>query len=203
MLKYTLIFTAMFTVIVAAMVGLGLFFFGPSTMNMGWTVMTNQHKLDKGAMQAYENMFIKIAKYGDPARGMMNEYKVDDDVANQDVVDSIESLASSYNMLVTGDIKMYTKDDAVGDEVKHARIISLCSLSIAKVFLNHTRYYGGFMPCRIMLIEYGNGDRFLITMDMALAIHGGFPLPEEMLTLGLSVKKAMEEIPERAARGDF
>jgi hypothetical protein len=38
---------------------------------------------------------------------------------------------------------------------------------------------------------------------MTLAIHGGFPLPEEMLELGLSVKKAMEEIPARAAIGDF
>jgi hypothetical protein len=40
-------------------------------------------------------------------------------------------------------------------------------------------------------------------MDMTLAIHGGFPLPPEMLELGLKVKKAMEEIPERASRGDF
>jgi len=134
---------------------------------------------------------------------MMLEFKVDDGVENEDVADSIKSLAESYNMRITGDIKMYTKDDAADDEVKHARIISLCSLEIAKIFLNHSRYYGGFMPCRILLVEYGNGDRFLITMDMTLAIHGGFPLPPEMLEKGLSVKKAMEEIPARAAKGEF
>jgi uncharacterized protein (DUF302 family) len=184
-------------------VGFSLLATGCSTMHMGWTAVTQQHKLDDGAMEAYDNMFTKVAEYGDPARAMMNEYKVEEDVENEDVADSIKSLAASYNMRITGDIKMYTKDDAVGDEVKHARIFSLCSLHIAKIFLNHSRYYGGFMPCRIMLVEYGNGDRFLITMDMTLAIHGGFPLPEEMLTLGLKVKKAMEEIPERAARGDF
>jgi len=59
------------------------------------------------------------------------------------------------------------------------------------------------MPCRIMYIQYGNGDAYLITMDMTLAIHGGYPLPDDMLKLGLSVKKAMEEIPARAANGDF
>lgn len=176
---------------------------GCSTMHMGWTAVTQQHKLDDGAMEAYDNMFTKVTEYGDPARAMMKEFKVDDDVENSDVADSIHSLAESYNMRITGDIKMYTKDNAAPEEVKHARIFSLCSLHIAKVFLNHSRYYGGFMPCRIMLIEYGNGDRFLVTMDMTLAIHGGFPLPPEMLEMGLKVKKAMEEIPARAAKGDF
>jgi len=186
-----------------AILGFSLFATGCSTMHMGWTAVTQQHKLDDRAMTAYDNMFSNVAEFGDPARSMMKEFKVADDVTNEDVADSIKALAEEYNMRITGDIKMYTKDDAVPDEVKHARIFSLCSLHIAKVFLNHSRYYGGFMPCRIMLIEYGNGDRYLITMDMTLAIHGGFPLPPEMLELGLKVKKAMEEIPERASRGDF
>jgi len=184
-------------------VGSALFFSGCSTMHMGWTAATQQHKLDDGAMEAYDNMFTEVTEYGDTARAMMNEYKVNEDVENEEVAVSIKALADEYNMRITGDIKMYTKDDAGPEEVKHARIFSLCSLHIAKVFLNHSRYYGGFMPCRIMLIEYGNGDRFLITMDMTLAIHGGFPLPEEMLEMGLKVKKAMEEIPARAAEGDF
>ncbi len=186
-----------------AITGFSLFTTGCSTMHMGWTAVTQQHKLDDGAMEAYDNMFSTVTEYGDPARAMMKEFKVSEDVANEDVADSIKTLAEEYNMRITGDIKMYTKDDAAPEEVKHARIFSLCSLHIAKVFLNYSRYYGGFMPCRIMLIEYGNGDRFLVTMDMTLAIHGGFPLPKDMLELGLGVKKAMEEIPARAAIGDF
>jgi hypothetical protein len=54
-----------------------------------------------------------------------------------------------------------------------------------------------------MLVEYGNGDRYLITMDLTLAIHGGFPLKPEMLELATKVQKAMTEIPARAAEGDF
>ncbi|MEJ2501366.1 MAG: DUF302 domain-containing protein, partial [Campylobacterales bacterium] len=65
------------------------------------------------------------------------------------------------------------------------------------------RYYGGFMPCRIMLVEYGNGDRFLVSMDMTLAIHGGYELPAEMLKMAKTVQAAMEGIPPRAAEGDF
>jgi uncharacterized protein (DUF302 family) len=191
--------------LVTAMAGIVMMFMisGCSTMHMGWTAVTGQHKLDDKAMDAYDAMFTKVVEYGDPARAMMKEWKVNSDVENEDVAESIKALAEEYNMRVTGDIKMYTKDDAAPEEVKHARIFSLCSLPIAKVFLNYSRYYGGFMPCRIMLVEYGNGDRFLVSMDMTLAIHGGYELPAEMLKMAKTVQAAMEGIPPRAAEGDF
>ena len=174
------------------------------TMSMsGCTKLEQYNKLDDGAMGAYMDMFGEVLEYGDPARAMMNEYKVADDVENDDVAESIKAITEEYNMRVTGDIKMFTKEDAKPDEVKHARILSVCSLRIAKIFLNHSRYFGGFMPCRIMLVEYGNGDRFLITMDLTLAIHGGYALPPEMLKEAQFVQKAMHEIPSRAAKGDF
>jgi uncharacterized protein (DUF302 family) len=187
----------------AAALVMAFMFSGCSTMHMGWTAMTGAHKLDDGAMDAYDKMFTEVVENGDPAKAMMKEYKINDDVSNDDAADTIKALAEEYNMRVTGDVKMFTKEDAKPDEVKHARIISLCSLHIAKVFMNHSRYFSGFMPCRISLIEYGNGDRYLITMDLTLAIHGGYPLDEEMGKLAAHVKKAMEEIPARAAIGDF
>ncbi|MHC3993463.1 DUF302 domain-containing protein [Thiomicrolovo sp. ZZH C-3] len=160
-------------------------------------------QLDGGALPAYMKMFGNILENGDAARAMMKEWKISDEVTNDDAAELIKALAEEYNMRITGDVKMYTKDDATADEIKHARIFSLCSLPIAKVFLNYSRWYGGFMPCRIMLVEYGSGERFLVAMDMTLAIHGGHPLPDDMLKMALSVKKAMEEIPERVAKGDF
>jgi len=166
-------------------------------------MMSAVQGLDKGALPAYMAMFEKVLETGDPANAMMIEYEIEEDVTNEDAAESIHALAEEYNMRITGDIKMYTKDDAAPDEVKHARIFSLCSLHIAKVFLNHSRFFGGFMPCRIMLVEYGNGKRYLVTMDLELAIHGGAPLDPQMLELASLVQKSMTEIPERAAQGDF
>jgi len=160
-------------------------------------------KLDKGAMPAYMDMFTKVLKDGDPAKAMMKEYKVLEDVSNEDVIESIKALAEEYNMRIVGDTKMFNIPDAKPNEVKFVENVSLCSLYIAKKFLNHSRYFGGFMPCRIMLVEYGNGERRLVTMDLTLAIHGGFPLDGEMLELATKVQTAMEEIPARAAEGDF
>ena len=160
-------------------------------------------KLDAGALPAYMDMFNKVLKDGDPAKAMMKEFKVDEDVSGDDVKESIIALTEEYNMRLTNYVKMFTKEDAKANEVKEARIYSLCSLPIAHVFLNHSRYFGGFMPCRIMYVQYGNGDAYLITMDLTLAIHGGFPLDGKMLNMANKVDTAMTEIPKRAAQGDF
>ncbi len=172
-------------------------------LSSGCTTISQYNKLDDGAIGAYSDMFFEVLEDGDPAKAMMNEYVVADDVTEEDVASSIKDLAEEYNMMLTGDVKMFTKADAKDDEVKHARIFSLCSLFIAKKFLNYSRYFGGFMPCRIMFVEYGNGKRYLITMDLTLAIHGGRPLPKEMLELATSVQKAMVDIPKLSASGDF
>lgn len=159
--------------------------------------------LDEGALPAYMKMFGEVLQNGDPAKAMMIEYKVNADVSNDAVAESVSALTEEYNMRLTGDIKMYTNNDAAPAEVKHARIFSLCNLTTAKVFLNYSRFYGGFMPCRIMLVEYGNGDRFLVTMNMDLAIYGGTTLPPEMFKMASMVQEAMINVPKRAAKGDF
>jgi len=160
-------------------------------------------KLDPEAIPAYLDLFNTVLETGDASKGMILKYKVLDDVSNEDVQESIEALSQEHNMILTSVVKMFTKKDAKDTEVKHARIFSVCSLSIAKKFLNYSPEFGGFMPCRIMLIEYGNGDRFLFSMDLKLMIHGGAPLPTEMFKLASTVDKAMRDIPARAAEGDF
>jgi len=173
---------------------------GCTAMKMGTTFMG----LDDKAQEAYANMMDVVKESGDPAKAMMLEFPVSDDVTSDELKEDImPALAEEYNMRITGYVNMFTNKDAKPNEVKNARIWSLCSLHIAKKFLNHSRYFGGFMPCRVMLVEYGNGKRYLITMDLTLAIYGGKPLPKEMLELSLKVKKAMQEIPARAAEGDF
>jgi len=173
---------------------------GCTTIKMGTTFMG----FEPETQEAYAKMMDVVEESGDPAKAMMNEWIVSEDVTSDEIKEDIlPALAEEYNMRVTGYVNMFTKEDAKSDEVKNARIWSLCSLSIAKKFLNHSRYFGGFMPCRIMLVEYGDGRRYLISMDLTLAIYGGDPLPKEMLELSLSVRKAMQEIPARAAEGDF
>lgn len=159
--------------------------------------------LDPGALPAYVKMFDTVLETGDAAKSMILEYEVNEDVSNDDVAVSINTLLGEYNMRLTGDMKMFTKEEALPEEIKHARIFSLCNLTIAKKFLNYSHEFGGFMPCRITMIELGNGKRFLYTMDLTLMILGGNPLSPEMLKLATSVKMAMEGISLRASQGEL
>lgn len=176
---------------------------GCTTMGNMMSMAPAFASLESNTQASYVKMLNVVDESGDPAKAMMIEEKILDDVTNDQAVDSIKAITEERNMMVTGDVKMYTKADAGPTEVKHARIVSVCNLTTAKVFLNHSRYYGGFMPCRIMLIEYGNGDRFLVTMDLQMAIYGGKPLPPAMLKQALVVKETMEMLIKKGAKGDF
>jgi hypothetical protein len=164
--------------------------------------------------KAYADMMDIIAQTGDPAQAMMKEWEItDEDLTEEDVFDELKSLAGEYNMRYVGEKDMFRLLEAEqvayekagiprSEQVVHARIGEFCSLIIAKKMLNHSRFYGGFMPCRVMYVEYGDGRRYLVSMDMTLAIYGGSdvkPINAELLEDMLNVKKAMEEIPALAA----
>ncbi len=177
-------------------------FSGCSYMNMGKVFVFD---FSGETRTAYADMMGVIGKTGDPAQAMMKEWKVADNVTEDDLFENMKELAENYNMRFVGEKNMYRIKDGKPNEVVHARIGEFCSLSIAKKMLNHSRFYGGFMPCRVLYVEYGDGRRYLISMDMTLALYGGTskkPIDPDLFADMLNVKKAMEEIPAKAAAGE-
>ncbi len=162
-------------------------------------------KLDSQAIPLYVKMFGTVLETGNAADGMVRRKKVNADVTNEDIKDTIESVASDGNMQVVGDVTMFDGSplDSSGKKTKYTRIFSLCSRPIASKFLNYSKAYGAFMPCRIMLQEDDEGNRWLYTMDMGLMIHGGRELPKDMLTMAESVRDTVYAAMDKAAEGDF
>lgn len=176
-------------------------FSGCTMMKMGVTFMG----FSSETQQAYADMMDIIGETGDPAQAMMKEWKVADSVSEEDVFDAMKQYAGEYNMRFVGEKNMFTIKDGKPDQVVHARIGEFCSLSVAKKMLDHSRFYGGFMPCRVLYVEYGDGRRYVISMDMTLALYGGTdkkPIEPGLFQDMLNVKKAMEEIPRMAAYGE-
>ena len=166
------------------------------------------------AQDAYAEMMGNLSKTGDPAQAMMKEWEITDpELTEDEVFDEMKSLAGEYNMRYVGEKDMFRLLEAEqvayeksgtprSEQIVHARIGEFCSLIIAKKMFNHSRYYGGFMPCRVVYVEYGDGRRYLISMDMTLALYGGTdkkPISPELMEDMRAVKKAMEEIPAIAA----
>ena len=168
-------------------------------------MMSQAAQLDPKAMSLYMDMFDTVLKTGNAAEGMVRKVKVSPDVTNEDIKDIIESLASDRNMQMVGDVTMFDGSplDSSGKKTKYTRIFSLCSRPIAKQFLDYSMAYGAFMPCRIMLQEDDEGNRWLHTMDLGLMIHGGKPLPEDMLKAAEHVRDTLYEAMDKAATGDF
>ncbi len=160
--------------------------------------------------EAYAGMMDVVSATGDPAQAMMKEWQiVDKDITEEAIFEDMKSLAGDYNMRFVGEKNMFrltAEENPTPDKVVHARIAEFCSLSIAKKMLNHSRFYGGFMPCRVLYVEYGDGRRYLISMDMTLALYGGTDkktINAELMEDMKNVKKAMEEIPAIAAGYDI
>jgi len=155
------------------------------------------------AQDAYAEMMSNLAETGDPAQAMMKEWLItDEDLSEEDIFDEMKSLAGDYNMRFVGEKPMFRIKDPKPNQVSRARIGEFCSLGVAKKMLDHSRFYGGFMPCRVIYVEYGDGRRYLISMDMTLALYGGTdkkPISAELMEDMQNIMNAMEQIPLIAA----
>jgi len=160
-------------------------------------------KLDSYAIPLYTDMIESIIKDGDFAKTVMKKYKIAEDITNEDVIKSIKSITKDKGYDVMSDVKMFRAPDAKDNEVKFSENIEICNLYVLRKLLDKSMYIGGMMPCSIMLVEYGNGDRFLITRNFDFIIHGGFPLDKKLLKLLDKTKENIEDIVARATIGDM
>ncbi len=161
-------------------------------------------KLDPQAIGAYMTMFDAVLTTGRATDAMARKVKIDADVSTEDVIESMASIATDANMIQVGDSLMSDgKADAKGNKTRYIRIMSYCSPSIAKEFIDYSKAFGAFMPCRILIVEDDNGDRWLYTMAMELMLFGGHTLPPEMMKKAQHVRSTMYKMMDLGAKGDF
>ena len=165
--------------------------------------MSKASKLDPKAMGAYMHMFDQVLTTGRATDAMVRRVKIDPDVSTEDVVESMKSIATDANMVQVGDSRMSNKSIKDGKGNRYIRILHYCSPSIAKQFIDYSLAFGAFMPCRILIVEDNNGDRWLITMAMELMLFGGHTLPPEMMEKAEHVRDTMYKMMDLGAKGDF
>jgi uncharacterized protein (DUF302 family) len=165
--------------------------------------MEKASKLDPKALGAYMTMFDAVLTTGKATDAMVRRVKIDPDVTTEEVVESMKSIATDANMVQVGDSHMAEKFDHEGKRQRYIRILHYCSPTIAKQFIDYSLAFGAFMPCRILIVEDDNGDRWLITMAMELMLFGGQTLPPEMMKKAEHVRDTMYKMMDLGAKGDF
>lgn len=166
--------------------------------------MDKVSKLDPKAIGAYMTMFDAVLTTGRATDAMTRRVKINPEVTTEEVIESMKSIATDANMIQVGDTLM--SDGLIGPDGKkkrYIRIMSYCSPGIAKQFIDYAKAFGAFMPCRILIVEDENGDRWLYTMAMELMLFGGHTLPPAMMEKAEHVRDTMYLMMDLGAEGDF
>jgi hypothetical protein len=165
-------------------------------------------KLDPQALPEYMKMFDKVLTTGDPAKGMVRKVKMQipegmtKEEAFENALEIADAVAEEHGLAMVDNKTMPRGGKLFKNGGLLTHIRSYCSPTIADKFLNYSREFIGFMPCRIGFIEEPNGDIYIYTMSMELMINGGRPLPKELLELANEVRSGMYEMMEKAAKGE-
>ncbi|CAA6819074.1 MAG: Unknown protein [uncultured Sulfurovum sp.] len=167
-------------------------------------MMSKVSNLHPDAMGHYMTMFEKVLETGSSGEAMVRKVKINDDVSTEDAIDNMIGIAGDNNFLMVGDAKMSTKTSIKEGGKRYIRILSFCAPSVAEQFIAYNNSFGSFMPCRILIVEDDEGNRWLYTMAMELMIYGGEPLPPEMLKMAKSVRALMYGMMDAGATdGDY
>jgi len=159
--------------------------------------------LHPDAIHYYMDMFEKVLETGNSAEAMVRKVKIKDDISNEDVVDTLREIAEENNFLVVGDSQMSINSSIKEPNGKrYIRILHFCAPSIAEKFIDYSEAYGAFMPCRILIVEDDEGNRWLYTMAMELMLYGGKPLPDDILKMAEQVRDLMYGMMDAAATGE-
>jgi uncharacterized protein (DUF302 family) len=162
-------------------------------------MMGKVSSLHPDAMGHYMDMFKKVLDTGSSADARIRKVRINDDVTTDDAIDNMRDIAMDNNFLVVGDAKMSINSSIKTGGKRYIRILSFCAPSVAEQFIGYSEAFGAFMPCRILIVEDDEGNRWLYTMSMELMLYGGKPLPPEMIKMALKVRGLMYGMMDAAA----
>ena len=161
-------------------------------------------KLDPKAKDVYSHMGKVLLETGDIAKATVRKVKVAEGISPDDLVEALNSVATEMGIKPVGDLPLSKEVEArTGKKQRYVRVLSYCSPMIAIEMVKYSMAYGAYLPCRIVIMEDEKGQLWLYTLDLDMMIHGGQPLPEDMLKYGNQVKHIIYTMMDKAATGEF
>ncbi|MFN3869120.1 MAG: DUF302 domain-containing protein [Hyphomicrobiaceae bacterium] len=159
---------------------------------------------DPKAMDVYKDMANQLLATGNPAEATVWKAKVKEGLTFEEVDQSIKSVANEMNIKGVGELPLGDQVGAMqGKPWRKLNIYLYCNPLTAAKMIEYSDAFSAYLPCRISLLEDKTGKLWLYTLNMDMMIHGGKPLPAELKAEAEGVKKIMQAILERGAKGDF
>lgn len=174
-----------------------------------YTAYRTLSEFDAGAADVYRRFGEKLIETGDPAEASVWKFRVEDGLEISDVEEIMMLVAPEYNLKHTGQSVLFRSEDSkevvklTGRPFRFSKTYFFCNSITAAHMFHHNPAYSAYTPCRISLIEDGDGVLWLYTLNIDMMIYGGKPLPPELKAEAIQVKKGLLAIMERAATGAF
>ena len=132
----------------------------------------------------------------------IQRFELAEGVSVDDAVASMELRANMLNFKMVADLPLSEQVKAMGQEANYMRILAFCDALIAKKMVEHNIIFAGFLPCRIAVLEDGDGKGWIVTMNMDMMLHA-VDLPEDLQPLAVKVRDTIYSIVDAGVNGDL
>lgn len=129
-------------------------------------------------------------------------FEIAEDVGVEDAIQSMKLRANMLNFKMVADLPLSEQVKALGQDANYMRILAFCDALIAKKMVEFNKIFAGFLPCRIAVIEDGEGRGFIVTMNMDMMLHA-VDLPDDILPLAQQVRDSIYSIVDAGVNGDL
>lgn len=169
-----------------------------------WAYKKAFDSFDPQAFETYKEMADKLIETGNAAEATVWSVKVAPGLSFDEVDQSIRAIAVDRNIKDVGMLPLGDQVAAMqGKPWRKLNIYLYCNPLTAAKMVEYSIAYAAYLPCRVALVEDGKGDLWITTLNMDMMIHGGKPLPPDLMKEAIEVRATMLEILNRAAEGDF
>ncbi len=159
---------------------------------------------DDKAIDVYSEMMTSVLETGNAAEAMVWKVPVSEDLAADDVEETMRFVANEHNIKNVGELPLSSQIEAMsGGSSRYLKIYMFCNALTAAQMLEYSDAYSAFLPCRISMVEDKEGKLWLYSLNMDAMIYGGKPLPPALKEEAEGVKEIILDIMNRGAKGDF
>jgi uncharacterized protein (DUF302 family) len=133
---------------------------------------------------------------------------VKEGVSFDDAVESLKLRANTRNFKFVGHAPLSKEVEAVtGKSTLRTEIFSFCDAVTAREFLDVSKEFAAFLPCRVTLLEDENKKIWIVSMLMDMSMldrpKGAPQVPEKLRKRAAEIIDIMDDMIKAAANGDI
>lgn len=125
-----------------------------------------------------------------------------DGITPEAAAQAMLSKAADINMKLVGQQNVGAEVASRGVKAPHLEIFQFCNPEDAIKMIEFNTIYAAYMPCRIAMVEDGEGKVWLQMLNLDMIIQA-YALPPELQALALNVNGQMLDILTAGATGEF